>query len=66
MDTIKTINGIINADRGNVVFSASDFKFTFMNANPDGEQIVLKVDESGYIWGTTYDKRIIAMGSSLH
>lgn len=57
----KTINGIISSNEGKIVFSANGFSFTFMNSQPEDGPVVLNVDECGYIWGTTYDNKIIAI-----
>ena len=54
------VNGIIKTDKGNVTFYGENFKFTFMNADTK-EEIVLDVDENGYIWGRTYEGKVIAI-----
>lgn len=57
------ITGIIETPQGNIVFSAENFKFTFMTTSISDESIVLKADESGYIWGRTHDEEVIAIYS---
>lgn len=57
----KAINGIIYSNKGKIVFSANGFSFTFMNSQPKDGPVILNVDECGYIWGTTYDNKIIAI-----
>lgn len=59
----RNITGIIETQQGNVVFSAENFKFTFMTTRISDESIVLRTDESGYIWGRTHDKKVIAIYS---
>lgn len=54
------VNGIIKTDKGNVTFYGENFKFTFMNADTK-EELVLDVDENGYIWGRTYEGKVIAI-----
>ena len=57
------ITGIIETPQGNIVFSAENFKFTFMTACISDESIILRADESGYIWGRTHDEKVIAIYS---
>lgn len=54
------VNGIIKTDKGNVTFYGENFKFTFMNADTK-EELVLDIDENGYIWGRTYEGKVIAI-----
>ena len=57
-DTVVT--GVIKTDKGNVTFYGENFKFTFMNTDTK-EKIVIDADENGYIWGKTYEGKIIAI-----
>lgn len=57
-DTI--ISGLINTSKGNITFYGDNFKFVFMNSNPTVE-VSIDTDANGYIWGKTYDNRIIAI-----
>ena len=59
----KSITGIIGTEKENIVFSAENFKFTFMNPDFSNESVILKADESGYIYGRTFDERVIAIYS---
>lgn len=55
------ITGLIETLEGNIVFSAENFKFTFMKSDLSSQSITLKVDECGYIWGKTHDQKAIAI-----
>lgn len=57
-DTVVT--GIIRTDKGNLTFYGKDFKFTFMNVDTK-EEVVIEADENGYIWGRTYEDKVIAI-----
>ena len=59
----KSISGFFETEKGNIAFYAENFKFTFMNPGFTGEDIVLKADESGYIYGKTYGGKSIAVFS---
>lgn len=58
--TNAVVTGIIKTDKGNVSFYGEDFKFTFMNSDTN-EEIVIDADENGYIWGKTYEGKVIAI-----
>ena len=57
------ITGIIETESGNIIFSAENFKFTFMNPDFSNKCVAVKVDESGYIYGRTFDEKVIAIYS---
>lgn len=57
------VTGIIKKDKGNVVFVGEDFKFVFVKTDLCGDEIVLKADESGYIWGITHGESTIGIYS---
>lgn len=57
-DTVVT--GIIKTDKGNLTFYGENYKFTFMNVDSK-EEVVIKADENGYIWGRTYEDKVIAI-----
>lgn len=57
------VTGIIKTDKENIAFTGEDFKFVFMKTDLLGEEIVLKADESGYIWGTTHGNTTIGIYS---
>lgn len=57
------VTGIIKTDKENIAFSGEDFKFVFMKTDLFGDEIVLKADESGYIWGTTHGDATIGIYS---
>lgn len=59
----KSINGIFETEKGNIVFYAENFKFTFMNPDFSGEAIMVKADSSGYIHGRMYGGKRIAVFS---
>lgn len=54
------VTGIIKTDNGNLTFYGEDFKFTFMNADAK-EEVIIDVDENGYIWGRTFENKVIAI-----
>jgi hypothetical protein len=54
------VTGIIKTDKGNLTFYGEKFKFTFMNADTN-EEIIIAVDENGYIWGRTFENKVIAI-----
>ena len=57
------VTGIIKTDKENIAFAGEDFKFVFMKTDLLGDEIVLKADESGYIWGTTHGEATIGIYS---
>ena len=57
------VTGIIKTDKENIAFSGEDFKFVFMKTDLLGDEVVLKADESGYIWGTTHGEATIGIYS---
>ena len=57
------VTGIIKTDKENIAFSGEDFKFVFMKTDLLGDEVVLKADESGYIWGTTHGEVTIGIYS---
>lgn len=56
----SVVAGIIKTDKGNLTFYGENFKFTFMNADPK-EEVVIEADENGYVWGKTYEDKVIAI-----
>lgn len=58
-----SVTGIIKKDKENIAFAGEDFKFVFMKTDLLGDEIVLKADESGYIWGTTHGEATIGIYS---
>lgn len=54
------VTGFINTDKGSVSFYGENFKFTFMNADMRDE-IVIDADKKGYIWGKTFEGKVIAI-----
>lgn len=57
------VTGIIKTDKENIAFASEDFRFVFMKTDFLGDEIVLKADKSGYIWGTTHENTTIAIYS---
>lgn len=57
----QIVKGIINVGEEKVVFFAIDFCITLMKVTDFENEIVIKPDENGYIWGETYDDRFIAI-----
>lgn len=57
------VTGIIKTDKENIAFSGEDFKFVFMKTDLLGDEVVMKADESGYIWGTTHGEATIGIYS---
>ena len=60
---IHNVTGIIETDKENITFSGEDFKFVFMKTDLLGDEVVLKADESGYIWGMTHQGATIGIHS---
>lgn len=54
------VTGIIETDKGNLSFYGVDFKFTIMNTVAK-EEVIVDVDENGYIWGRTFENKVIAI-----
>lgn len=58
-----SVTGIIKKNKENIAFAGEDFKFVFMKTDLLGDEVVLKADESGYIWGTTHGEATIGIYS---
>lgn len=57
----KDMTGIIKTDTVNIAFTVENFQFIFMKTDSLSEKTIIHVDESGYIWGTTYGGKTIAI-----
>lgn len=57
----KILTGVIQTKNGNVVFHGQGYQFTFVNPEMSGKKLLMEVDENGYIWGRTYDHKVIAI-----
>lgn len=61
----KLLTGTIKTGEEVVTFVCDDFKFTFVRAGNDTKPIrlplTINADSAGYIWGTTYDEKQIAI-----
>lgn len=53
--------GTIKQDQTVITFVAEDFRFTFMRPDEKNSSFTLIPDSCGYIWGKTYDHKIIAI-----
>lgn len=62
---VNVLTGIIKVEGETLTFVCDDFKFTFVRAGNDTSAIrtslTIKADSSGYIWGTTYGDKAIAI-----
>lgn len=57
----RDMAGIIKTDTVTISFTVENFQFIFVKTDSLNEKTIIHVDESGYIWGTTYSRKNIAI-----